>query len=337
VVLNAHKLATDRTLDNARRAPVDVSIVIPVRNEEQNLIPLHGEITEVLLRLGRSYEVLFVNDGSTDGSVAVLEELAVSDPAVEVIHLRRNFGKAVALSVGFRDARGDIVITMDGDLQDNPTEIPRLIRGIESGFDLVSGWKYRRQDPLSKRLPSKIFNRVVSMATGLRLHDFNCGFKAYNRSLIERLRIYGELHRYIPALAHGEGFRVTELPVNHRPRIHGKSKYGWERYLRGMLDLLTVVFIIRYTRKPLHLFGSIGLLLMLAGLGINSYLAAIWFMGSSIGHRPLLSLGVLMTVLGVQFISTGLLGELITRAQGHDEESFISRRIVGAAGRGARP
>lgn len=329
---NAYKPESIGSLDNTRRASVGVSIVIPVRNEEQNLLPLHREITDVMLKVGRTHEILFVNDGSTDGSISVLEELALSDPAVEVIHLRKNFGKAVALSVGFRETRGDIVITMDGDLQDNPMEIPRLIRGIESGFDLVSGWKYHRKDPLSKTLPSKVFNRVVSLATGLPLHDFNCGFKAYSRCLVERLRIYGELHRYIPALAHGDGFRVTEILVNHRPRLHGKSKYGWERYLRGMLDLLTVVFIIRYTRKPLHLFGSIGLLLMFLGLSINSYLAVLWFMGQTIGHRPLLSLGVLMTVLGVQFISTGLLGELITRAQGHDEESFISGRV--ARGRG---
>ena len=343
MVLNAQKIETGptslklrragRPLEDARKSSVGVSIVIPIRNEEQNLLALHREITDAFRKLNRPYEIIFVNDGSTDGSIATLEELAISDPAVEVIHLRRNFGKAVALSVGFREARGDIVITMDGDLQDNPSEIPRFIAGIESGFDLVSGWKRRRRDPLSKTLPSRVFNRVVSLATGLRLHDFNCGFKAYSRNLVEHLRIYGELHRFIPALAHGEGFRVTEIPVNHRPRMHGKSKYGWERYMRGTLDLLTVMFIMRYTRKPLHLFGAIGLLLMLAGIGINSYLAAIWLMGEAIGHRPLLSLGVLMTVLGVQFISTGLLGEMITRAQGHDEESCISRRIVGAAKR----
>ena len=334
MVLKAQNVETDGLLDDSRRGAVDLSIIIPVRNEELNLLPLHREITDALRKLSRSYEIVFVDDGSTDGSIAVLEELAITDPRVEVIHLRRNFGKAIALSVGFREARGGIVITMDGDLQDNPVEIPRFIAGIESGYDLVSGWKYRRQDPLSKTLPSKVFNRVVSAATGVKLHDFNCGFKAYSRNLVDHLSIYGELHRFIPALAHGEGFRVTEITVDHRPRKHGKSKYGWERYLRGMLDLLTVMFIMRYTRKPLHLFGSIGLLLMLAGIGINSYLAAIWFMGSAIGHRPLLSLGVLMMVLGVQFISTGLLGEMITRGQGHDEESFIAGRTAGSEKRG---
>ncbi|MCL6629130.1 MAG: glycosyltransferase, partial [Armatimonadetes bacterium] len=181
----------------------------------------------------------------------------------------------------------------------------------------------------SKTLPSKIFNKVVSAATGLKLHDFNCGFKAYSRNLVDNLRLYGELHRYIPALAHGEGFRVTEIPVDHRPRKHGKSKYGWERYTRGLLDLLTVLFITRYTKKPLHLFGSLGLALVLLGFGVNSYLAMLWLMGHAIGHRPLLTLGVLLMVLGVQFISTGLLGEMITRSQKQDEESCIARKSGG--------
>lgn len=336
MLFNAENIQTNKLRDNGSQAVVGVSVIIPVRDEEQNLMPLHREITDAFLKLNRSYEIIFINDGCTDGSIAVMEELALSDPRVSVIHLRRNFGKAVALSVGFRESRGNIIITMDGDLQDNPIEIPRFIAGIEAGYDLVSGWKLRRLDPLSKTLPSKVFNKVVSCATGLQLHDFNCGFKAYSRNLVDNLRLYGELHRFIPALAHGEGFRVTEISVDHRARTHGKSKYGWERYTRGMLDLLTVMFITRYTRKPLHFFGAIGLLMMFLGLSINSYLAVLWIMGNPIGHRPLLSLGVLMTVLGVQFISTGLLGEMITRAQGHDEESFISKRIAHSMRRGGQ-
>lgn len=312
--------------------PPELSIVVPLYNEEQNLGPLHSELTEVLRKLGRAYEIILVNDGSTDGSVAVLEELAMTDPAVKVLHLRRNFGKAVALSAGFQEARGNIIVTLDADLQDNPVEIPKFVAGIESGYDLVSGWKYIRRDPLSKTLPSRIFNKVVSLTTGLPLHDFNCGFKAYSRNLVDSLRIYGELHRYIPALAHGEGFRVTEIKVDHRPRKFGRSKYGWERYIRGFLDLLTVLFIIRYTKKPLHLFGSVGLLLMVLGFGINAYLAVLWMLGNAIGHRPLLSLGILLMVLGVQFVSTGLLGEMLIHMQKHDCESYVSRRLSSSDG-----
>lgn len=312
--------------------PAQISVVVPLYNEEQSVEPLYREIADVLQSLERPYEIIFVNDGSTDGSPAILEELARHDSATTVMHLRRNFGKAVALSVGFKQAVGDIVITMDADLQDNPTEIPSFIRSIEDGYDLVSGWKYRRQDPLSKTLPSKVFNRVVSITTGLHLHDFNCGFKAYSRKLVDSLKIYGELHRYIPALAYGDGFRVTEVKVDHRPRIHGKSKYGWERYTRGLLDLLTVLFITRYTRKPLHLFGSVGLVFMFMGITINAYLALLWLMGNAIGHRPLLNLGVLLMVLGVQFVSTGLLGEMITRAQSHDDGSCVDRMVNGGRG-----
>lgn len=319
----------DQLTDHGRDMPAEVSVVVPLYNEEPNIQLLHEELVRALFSLKRPYEIIFVNDGSTDGSTEVLERLAASDPRTCVIHLRRNFGKATALAAGFREANGKIVITMDADLQDNPAEIPRFVAGIEAGYDLVSGWKHHRRDPISKTLPSKIFNKVVSAATGLKLHDFNCGFKAYSRNLVDNLRLYGELHRYIPALAHGEGFRVTEIPVDHRPRKHGKSKYGWERYTRGLLDLLTVLFITRYTKKPLHLFGSLGLALVLLGFGINSYLAMLWLMGHAIGHRPLLTLGVLLMVLGVQFISTGLLGEMITRSQKQDEESCIARKSGG--------
>lgn len=319
----------DQLTDHGRDMPAEVSVVVPLYNEEPNLQLLHDELVRALFSLKRPYEIIFVNDGSTDGSTEVLERLAASDPRTCVVHLRRNFGKATALAAGFREANGKIVITMDADLQDNPAEIPRFVAGIEAGYDLVSGWKHHRRDPISKTLPSKIFNKVVSAATGLKLHDFNCGFKAYSRNLVDNLRLYGELHRYIPALAHGEGFRVTEIPVDHRPRKHGKSKYGWERYTRGLLDLLTVLFITRYTKKPLHLFGSLGLALVLLGFGVNSYLAMLWLMGHAIGHRPLLTLGVLLMVLGVQFISTGLLGEMITRSQKQDEESCIARKSGG--------
>lgn len=329
MVFDAQRLESNSPFEFSDHAPVDISVVIPLFNEEQNIRPLYEEITSVLEDSGRAYEIVFINDGSTDGSNIVLEELAALGPYVSAVHLRRNFGKSVALSVGFRETSGNIVITMDGDLQDNPVEIPRFIEAIESGYDLVSGWKYRRMDPLSKTVPSKLFNKVVSVTTGLHLHDFNCGFKAYSRRIVDSIRIYGELHRYIPALAHGDGFRVTELKVDHRPRIYGKSKYGLERYIRGMLDLLTVLFITRYMKKPLHFFGSIGLVSMAMGFGINTYLAVLWFMGQGIGGRPLLNLGVLLMVLGVQFVSTGLVCEMIARDQSFDEDSFIASKTRG--------
>lgn len=313
---------------------IDLSIVVPLYNEEDNLAPLYRELKSVLDGYGHSYEIIFVNDGSTDGSSAVLETLHRDDESVTVIEFRRNFGKARALSAGFSEARGNIVITLDADLQDNPVEIPRFVERIREGFDLVSGWKYERKDPLSKTLPSRLFNSVVARTTGLPLHDFNCGFKAYSRSLVDNLNIYGELHRYIPALAFGDGFRVAELPVDHRPRLHGKSKYGWERFTRGMLDLLTVLFLTRYMKKPLHFFGSLGLVFMLFGLAINTYLAVIWFMGESIGRRPLLNLGVLLMVLGVQFISTGLIGEMLTHSHKGDECSPVARKLSRSDERG---
>ncbi len=305
--------------------------MVPLYNEKENVELLYPEMTAVLETLARPYQIVFVNDGSTDGSASVLEALCRTDPRVTMVEFRRNLGKAMALSAGFKEAKGDIVVTMDADLQDNPKEIPRFVQCLEEGYDLVSGWKHRRQDPLSKILPSKIFNKVVSMATGLELHDFNCGFKAYSRTLAGSLRIYGELHRYIPALAFSEGFRVTELKIDHRPRAFGKSKYGLERLTRGLLDLLTVLFITRYTKKPLHLFGSIGLLLIALGFGTNLYLAVLWFIGDPIGHRPLLILGVLLMVLGVQFVSTGLLGEMLTHSQRRDEDHPVARKISGAS------
>lgn len=313
---------------------IDLSIVVPLYNEKDNLEPLYSELKSVLGEYGRSHEIIFVDDGSTDGSAAVLETICRNDSSVTMLEFRRNFGKAMALSAGFREARGNIVITLDADLQDNPVEIPRFVERITEGYDLVSGWKLRRKDPLSKTLPSRVFNGVVSRTTGLPLHDFNCGFKAYSRTLVDSLHIYGELHRYIPALAFGEGFRVTEIAVDHRPRVHGKSKYGLERFTRGLLDLLTVLFLTRYMKKPLHLFGSIGLVSMMMGLVINSYLAVIWLMGEPIGRRPLLNLGVLLMVLGVQFVSTGLIGEMLTHSHGTGKVPPIARKLSRSEERG---
>jgi glycosyltransferase involved in cell wall biosynthesis len=296
-----------------------ISVVVPVHDEERSVEPLYEELRAAIEPLGRRWEAVFVDDGSTDGSLGALTRLHAAASNVKVVRLRRNFGKAAALAAGFRHADGDIVVTIDADLQDDPAEIPRLLAKLDEGFDLVSGWKAQRRDPLSRRIPSRIFNGVVGRVSGLRLHDLNCGLKAYRADVVHNLRIYGELHRFLPVLAHDRGYRVAELPVNHRPREHGKSRYGVERYLRGFLDFLTVWFMGRYRHRPLHLFGGLGLTLGALGTILLTYLTVLKLSGEAIGHRPLLTLGVLLVVVGLQFFSLGLLSELITSH--HEERS----------------
>src|SRR5262249_26908765 len=293
----------------------NLSVIVPILNEQDGLIELHRRLTNVLARLDCNYEVIFVDDGSTDGSVQRCQELAELDPHVILVELRRNFGKATALQVGFQVAQGEILFTMDGDLQDDPDEIPCFLEALQNGFDLVSGWKRDRQDPLSKTLPSRLFNLVTSFLTGISLKDFNCGFKAYRREVVESLDLYGELHRYIPVLAHAKGFRVGQIPVCHHPRSYGKSKYSFERFLRGAFDLATILFLSTFQRRPLHLFGFVGLLFMLSGVAIDGYLSVLWFLGEGpIGNRPLLVLGTLLITLGIQVLIFGLLAEMITAA-----------------------
>lgn len=309
-----------------------LSVIVPVFNEEDTLEELGRRVGDVL-RDG-DYELLFVDDGSTDGSAAVLNRLRLEDPRVRVVRFARNLGKSQALAVAFREARGRIIITIDADLQDDPAEIPRLVAALEQGYDLVNGWKKHRQDPPSKRIPSRIFNWVTSFLTGLHLMDFNSGFKAYRRQVIDSLQVYGEQHRYIPVLAYWKGFRVGEIPVAHQPRRFGKSKFGAERFLAGLFDLFTVLFLMRFQRKPLHLFGLVGLAFLAVGLVINGYLTVIWLGGESIGTRPLLQLGVLLMVMGVQFLSLGLLGEMVAQGtarqhpQGHVYRVFEGQREV---------
>jgi glycosyltransferase involved in cell wall biosynthesis len=308
---------------------VELSVVVPVLDEVESLPTLYGELTAVLEGMARPYELIFVDDGSRDGSFSVMEKLHRSDDRVRVLQLRRNFGKAAALSVGFRAARGPIVVTLDADLQDDPVELPRLVQRLEDGFDLVSGWKRERQDPRSKTWPSRLFNRVTAWMTGVSLHDFNSGLKAYRREVIEELRLYGELHRFIPALAAWRGFRVDELPVHHRPRQFGRSKFGSARFWRGSLDLLTVLFLTRYTRRPLHLFGGLGLIAWAGGGAVNLYLVGLWLAGvRPIGNRPLLAFGILSMLIGLQFFCLGLLSELILSyqaARGADDVSVRCR------------
>jgi glycosyltransferase involved in cell wall biosynthesis len=289
-----------------------ISVVVPLHNEERSVALLYEELQAALEPLGDEWEAVFVDDGSIDGSFAALTRLHGAHENVRVVRLRRNFGKAAALATGFGQARGDVIVTIDADLQDDPAEIPRLLVKLEEGFDLVSGWKTRRRDPLRRRIPSRIFNWVTGRVSGLRLHDMNCGLKAYRAEVVRGMSLYGELHRFIPVLAQYRGFRIAELPVNHRPREHGRSRYGVERYVRGFLDLLTVSFIGRYRHRPLHLFGGLGLVLGLIGFVILVYLTVVKALGHAIGERPLLTLGVLLVVVGLQFFSLGLISEMLT-------------------------
>jgi glycosyltransferase involved in cell wall biosynthesis len=292
---------------------LDVSVLVPVLDEAATVEELAARVTEVLEELGGSFEVVFVDDGSRDGTAERVRAARERDPRVKLVRLRRNFGKAAALSAGFEHSRGRVIITIDGDLQDDPGEIPRLLAVMEAdGLDLVSGWKRERRDPAGKRLSSRLFNWVTRRLAGVQLHDFNCGFKVYRREVLEQIAVYGELHRYIPVLASRRGFAVGEVAVTHHPRRHGASKYGWDRFYKGLLDLITVLFITRYTRRPLHLFGAIGLIFLAAGFGIDLYLAILWMGGATLSNRPLLLLGVLLMLLGIQVLTTGLLGEMIT-------------------------
>ncbi|HET9286084.1 MAG TPA: glycosyltransferase family 2 protein [Gaiella sp.] len=289
-----------------------ISVVVPVRDEELTVEPLYEELAAALESRGEPWEVVFVDDGSRDGTHAALVRLHAGAPNVRVVRLRRNVGKAAALDAGFREIEGEVVVTIDGDLQDDPSEIPRLLAKLDEGYDLVTGWKARRSDTFARRMLSRIFNTVTGRLSGVRLHDMNCGLKTFRAEVARELELYGELHRFIPVLAHDLGFRVTELSVNHRPREHGRSRYGMERYLRGFFDLLTVTFMSRYRHRPLHLFGGLGLVLGAIGTGILVYLTVVKLTGEPIGRRPLLLLGVLLVVVGIQFLSLGLLSELLT-------------------------
>lgn len=306
---------------------MEVSILVPLLNERENLEPLLAKIQEAMAPLGKQYEVIFVDDGSTDGSFQVLERLNAENREVKAIQFRMNHGKSAALAVGFENASGEVIITMDADLQDDPAEIPNLLSKLQEGYDLVSGWKFKRRDPISKTVPSRLFNRVTSLLSGIKIHDFNCGLKAYRKEVTENIRIYGELHRYLPVLAHWKGFKIGEIKVRHHPRLHGKSKFGLGRFINGFLDLLTVMFLTKYTRRPLHLFGVLGLVLFLAGLVINLYLTYLWFLKVGIGRRPLLFLGVLLVMVGVQFILMGLIGEMIT-SQDRDKSAYSIKRML---------
>lgn len=308
--------------DRAPDAP-EITVLVPVYEEEGTILELSRRVAEVLDGLGRSFELVFVDDGSRDATPDRVREARAADPRVKLVRLRRNFGKAAALTAGRDHSRGRLVVTMDGDLQDDPAEIPRFLETLEAeDLDLVSGWKKRRRDPISKRWPSRLFNWVTRWLASVQLHDFNCGFKLYRREVLEQVAIYGELHRYIPVLAHRRGFEVGEIEVRHHPRRHGRSKYGWDRFYKGLLDLMTVLFITKYTRRPLHLFGAFGLAFLGVGFLVNFYLFILWLGGESLSDRPLLLFGVLLMLLGIQVLTTGLVGEMITFKNFRSRDSY---------------
>jgi glycosyltransferase involved in cell wall biosynthesis len=309
-----------------------ISVLIPVMNEEGNLPELHSRLTTVLTAIGKPWEIVFVDDGSRDSTWNVIRSLEASDEHIVGLRHRRNFGKAEALMNGFQVCRGDLIVTMDGDLQDDPDELPRFIEMIDDGYDLVSGWKQRRQDPLGKTAPSKVFNWTVRKSSGVNLHDFNCGFKAYRREAALSIDLYGELHRFTPVLAFSEGFRIGELPVKHHARKWGSSKYGWSRLTKGFLDLLTVVFLTRYRQRPMHLFGLPGLLSLALGVLVGLWLTFERIvLDERIGTRPALLLSVLLIVLGAQFFGLGLIGEFMTHTSNSAklDRRFQLRETIG--------
>ena len=301
-----------------------ISVVIPLYNEEESLAELSSKLEKVFENMKCNYEVIFIDDGSTDNSFARIKDINRRNQKFHCIKLRRNYGKSAALAKGCQSAKGSIVITMDADLQDDPDEIPELVKVINSGYDLVSGWKKIRYDPFIKKHTSKFFNYFTSKLSGVRLHDFNCGLKAYKKDVVKSLKIYGEMHRYIPALAYLSGFKVTEKPVKHHARKYGVTKFGASRFINGFLDLLTVVFTNKYMKRPLHFFGSIGILSSLIGFIISLYLVILkFFEGKPLSDRPLFLIGIFMIIVGVQFMSLGLIAEMITKTNTGDDDVLV--------------
>lgn len=305
---------------------MDLSIIIPAFNEKESLPILLEKIREAVDPLNLAYEIIVVDDGSADGTDRILRELKPKYQQLKAVIFRKNYGKSAALSEGFKLAQGNNFITMDADLQDDPGEIPNLLNKLNEGYDLISGWKKKRHDPISKTVPSRLFNFITSKLSGIRIHDFNCGLKAYRKEVLDTIKVYGELHRFIPVLAHWQGFRVGEIPVQHHPRKYGKSKFGINRFFHGLLDLITVLFLTRYRTSPAHIFGMMGLFTFSLGILIEIYMTVIWFMGQGIGRRPLFFLGILLIIVGAQFILLGLLGEMLSA--GFAEQAEYSHKEI---------
>ncbi|PID58415.1 MAG: glycosyltransferase [Ignavibacteriae bacterium] len=293
-----------------------VSVLVPLFNEEDSLNTLTKLINEVFENISSGYELLFVDDGSTDDSLKKIKELAKTNNRINYISFRKNYGKSAALNVGFKNVSGDVVITMDADLQDDPEEIPNLLDEMQKGYDLVSGWKKQRHDPFIKKYSSRFFNYVTKILTGIKIHDFNCGLKAYKKTVVKSLNVHGELHRYIPVLADWKGFKISEVVVKHHPRRYGKTKFGISRFFKGFIDLITVIFTTRYIQRPLHFFGMLGVASFLIGFSIDAYLSILWFLDKiHLSNRPVLFLGTVLIIVGVQFFSLGLIGEMLV----HDD------------------
>jgi len=315
---------------------VELSVIVPIRNEAPGLVELHRELTDTLERWGRSYEILAVDDGSTDDSFAVLTKLHAMDPRLRVIRFRRNFGQTAAFAAGFEHARGQVIVTTDGDLQNDPRDIPAMIAKLESGYDIVCGWRKNRKDSFfSRTVPSMIANRLISWATGVRLHDYGCSLKAFRAEVVKPLRLYGEMHRFIPAIASEQGVNIDEVVVNHRSRRHGSSNYGISRTIRVVLDLLTVKFLLSYSTRPLQIFGLIGFAMALAGFLAGLWLTFVKFVGpgQAIADRPLLLLSILLIFTGVQLVTLGLLAEMQARTyhESQKKPTYVIREVLEAA------
>ena len=305
----------------------EVAVVVPALNEAESLPELVGKIEDALTSVTGPWEIWIIDDGSTDGTFDVVRELAAAHPGLHGISLGRNFGKAAALAAGFDAVSADIVITMDADLQDDPAEIVELVARMQEGWDLVSGWKQDRKDGFIKNKTSKIFNFFTSRMCGLKLHDFNCGLKAYRGEVTRRIRLYGDMHRYVPALAYLDGFRVCEIPVRHHARKYGQTKYGMSRFINGFLDLLTVYFLHARKTSPLHFFGRLGLVFLAVGGGISLYFLIIWMLGQGLRLRPILLLGLVLIILSFQFISLGLIAELVVAGRRPDQAYRVADRV----------
>lgn len=331
-VLHKHRLRENKPVQQNTARLMNpgqsISVVIPLLNEEESLVELSASLEKVLSGMRCVYEVIFIDDGSTDRSFSKIKEISRRNNKFHCIKLRRNYGKSAALSKGFNAAKGSIVITMDADLQDDPSEIPELVKVLNTGYDLVSGWKKIRYDPFIKKHTSKLFNYVTSKLSGIKLHDFNCGLKAYKKDVVKSIKMYGEMHRYIPALAHMSGFKVTEKPVKHHARKYGVTKFGASRFVNGFLDLLTVVFTNKYIKRPLHFFGSLGILTSLAGFMITLYLTILKFVEDKpLSDRPLFLVGIFLIIIGVQFLSLGLIAEMITKSNINDDDILVEQTI----------
>ena len=303
-----------------------ISIVIPLFNEEESIYPLINEIKKVMTSMGMQFEVIFIDDGSKDLSLKKIKDICRTDKRFKYISFRKNYGKSAALQMGFKQISGDAVITMDADLQDDPKEIPNLLNKLDEGYDLCSGWKKKRQDPIIKKFSSRFFNFVTRILTGIKIHDFNCGLKAYRKDVVKNLNVHGELHRYLPVLARWQGFTITEIPVKHYPRRYGKTKYGISRFFKGFIDLITVIFSTRYIKRPLHFFGFFGAAAFFVGIIVLGYLTVLWIQGHALSNRPMLFLGMLLIIVGVQFFAVGLLGEMLVHSSKDDSEYVIKEK-----------